>query len=85
MEEAFSLEDDYGDMFITQSESVVNGKVVKNVDKVVGMGNPMDFQSPCASLLSSQNGAHYSDISYDNTFDIPCSQQSLTSSNDSRR
>ena len=43
MEEVFSLSDDFGDIFITHTDSIVNDKVVKNVDKYAGMGDPMDF------------------------------------------
>ena len=75
----FSLEDndDCNELFITQSSPTNDGNIPGN-----GIGitdNPMDFSSPCVSLLpgSGVESAHYSDISEDE-FDIPCSQQSST-------
>ena len=71
--EVFSLEDDdYGDMFITQSAGVSDN----NSQKSVIIGGPMDFMSPCSSLVSDDNVAtnQYSDISDAEDFDIPSSQ-----------
>ena len=76
--ELFSLEDDYRDIFITQSDKVVNDKVNESNEssgKSVIFGDPLDFSSPCVSLVSSTSDVHYSDISDDDNFDIPSSQK----------
>ena len=70
MMEIFSLEDDdASDLFITQTPS-------ENKNEVVKMGiidDPMDFTSPCKSLVGDV-GQKYSDISDDDDVLIPCSQ-----------
>ena len=77
--EVFSLEDDDGnDLFITQES-----QMDKNNRKSEGssiLGDPLDFQSPCASLINT----HYSDISDDDLMEIPCSQISQNTSNGSQ-
>ena len=72
--ELFSLEDEeYSQLFITQSSNnSVN--VTENDGNGSILGDPLDFKSPCVSVLSDQ----YSDIS-DEEFDIPSSQM-VTSS-----
>ena len=73
--EVFSLEDDYSDIFITQSDKVVNQED-NGIDESNGLINdPMDFSSPCVSLVSGKSDVHYSDISDDEAFDIPSSQK----------
>ena len=72
MESLFSLEDDYGDMFLTQSDKVINDC---DSEKSEILPDPMDFSSPCVSLVSNQNSTHYSDISDDDLFEIPVSQK----------
>ena len=52
MDNVFSLEDDYGDMFITQSDRVLNQS---DSEKSEILKDPMDFSSPCVSLVSSQS------------------------------
>ena len=74
--EVFSLEeDDCNELFITQSCSGDNNSVNSSVnDGFSGvLGDPMDFASPCSSLVN----AHYSDIS-DDDFEIPSSQMANT-------
>ena len=84
MAEVFSLEDDYGDIFITQSDKVLHED---NSDKsdVEILPDPMDFSSPCVSLVSKHNDAQYSDISDDDMFEIPSSQTTTSSSTLSTR
>ena len=67
--ELFSLEDEeYNQLFITQSSNnSVN--VTENVGNSSILRDPLDFKSPCVSVLSDK----YSDIS-DDEFDIPSSQ-----------
>ena len=67
--DTFSLEDDdYGDMFITQS-SKDNDEIVPdddNSNKELFLGLlKIDFSSPCSSLLKDQSDSshQYSDIS----------------------
>ena len=67
--DTFSLEDDdYGDMFITQS-SKDNVEIVPdddNSNKELFLGlSKNDFSSPCSSLLKGQSDSNhqYSDIS----------------------
>ena len=71
----FSLEDDYGDIFITQSDKVLNDRECKKSGISDVLPDPMDFSSPCVSLVSKGNDTQYSDISDDDMFDIPCSQK----------
>ena len=67
--DVFSLEDEeYSDLILTQSSSIS-----KVSEKSVIMPDPMDFQSPCVSLIS-KNSMEYSDISDDDFERIPCSQ-----------
>ena len=76
--ELFSLEDeeDYGDIFITQSPKVQevgnDGNFAKD-RKFLGLDRN-DFQSPCASILdiADGNAPYYSDISDD---EMPPSSQ----------
>ena len=68
----FSLEDDYGDMFLTQSDKVINDE---DSGKSGILDDPMDFSSPCVLLVSSQNETHYLDISDNDLFEIPMSQK----------
>lgn len=72
--DTFSLEDDDArELFITQTPS---GE--KDGSKLVGLlGDPMDFSTPCSSVLKrdGNKSMEYSDISDDEIFDIPCSQQ----------
>ena len=82
MEPVFSLEEDYGDMFITQSDAVINEG---NNDKSEILLDPLDFSSPCVSLVSSQNSMQYSDISDDDAFEIPSSQKHENAVDDSKR
>ena len=83
MDNVFSLEDDYGDMFITQSDRVLNQS---DSEKSEILKDPMDFSSPCVSLVSSQSSMHYSDISDDDDiFEIPSSQKHQMNSNDTKR
>ena len=72
MEPVFSLEDDYGDMFLTQSDNVITES---DSGKSEILPDPMDFSSPCVSLVLSQDTTHYSDISDDDLFEIPVSQK----------
>ena len=66
--ENFSLEDDdYGDLFITQSSNDNGGSRLiqesSENDKFLGL-NAGDFQSPCTSLVKSHlHSSQYSDIS----------------------
>ena len=66
--DTFSLEDDdFGDLFITQSSSNDNGNTLqeeKDGDTFLGL-NQSDFQSPCSSVRSNLNVSEtqYSDIS----------------------
>ena len=85
-EEVFSLEDDYGDIFITQSDKIVNSNGAESCSNGGILPDPMDFSSPNVSLISrpSQN-VQYSDISDDETFDIPSLQKHQESSKDYER
>ena len=68
--ELFSLEDDdANDLFITQS-SILDNNSSQNGGI---LGEPTDFSSPCASIVSGTS-AKYSDISDDDFDDISCSQ-----------
>ena len=75
--EVFSLEDDYGDMFITQSGGINTGDDNSSNNSVQVLPYPMDFSSPCVSLTSSNNVPQYSDISDDEDFQIPPSQMQI--------
>ena len=74
----FSLEDsDAREMFITQT---LSGE--KDGIKLVGLlDEPMDFATPCWSLISQSANKklmEFSDISDDdNCFEIPCSQKDI--------
>ena len=75
MMEIFSLEEeDSAGLFITQGGIVNNDNCGNNSI----LGDPMDFKSPCVSLVSqpkvNTNAAEYSDISDDDDFEIPSSQ-----------
>ena len=74
--ELFSLEDDDArELFITQTPSVQ-----KDGSGLVGLlGDPMDFSSPCKSVVAEtkNNEMEFSDISDAEDFDIPSSQASL--------
>ena len=72
--DVFSLEDDDGDnLFITQESR--SDRINDQVQPI--LGNSTDFQSPCVSLTSqiSNTSAVYEDISDDDAFEIPSSQQ----------
>ena len=73
--ETFSLEDeDYGDLFITQS---TNDDIDKESECESGiLGDPLNFVSPCASVVNTVNvnTNAYSDISDDDDFQFPLSQ-----------
>ena len=78
MAEVFSLEDDYGDLFITQSDNILNVDSSQNDEKEEESGilsDPFDFSSPCVSLVSNEKEPQYSDISDAEDFDIPSSQK----------
>lgn len=83
MMEVCSLEDeDYSQLFITQSSPKRNNdKVPKNCI----IGEPMDFGSPCVSLLNPDQQPHYSDISDDDFDMIPCSQKKVDTSTNGPR
>ena len=72
--DTFNLEDDdANELFITQTSSNNNDGM-----KLIGsLADPMDFSSPCQSLLpaSASKRVDFSDISDDEIFDIPCSQE----------
>ena len=73
--EVFSLEEDEcPDLFLTQSS--VNVQDNNRNNSILGDG--MDFQSPCVSLIPAARfdgmASHYEDIS-DDDFQIPSSQQ----------
>ena len=73
--EVFSLEDDdYGDTFITQTPSSDSNVELSQENQI--LGDPMDFQSPCLTVLNKDNvvTAQYSDISDTEDFNIPSSQ-----------
>ena len=61
--EVFSLKDDYGDIFITQSD----GESQENEENLSIIGDLRDFSSPCVLLASRNKPAEYSDISDDDT------------------
>ena len=68
--ENLSLEDDeVGWVFVTQQDP--SGNSVSNGV----LGDPSDFTSPCASILSASQ-QDYSDIS-DDDFDLPSSQMEV--------
>ena len=70
----YSLEDDEGnDMFLTQEFHGRNNSQSSGI-----LRNPLDFQSPCVSILGNNKG-EYSDISDDDFMKIPSSQMSHTS------
>ena len=85
--EMFSLQDDYRDVFIIQSDKIVNDGLVSNEENCEKDGDlsvladPMDFSSLCTSLLGS---THYSDIS-DDDFEIPSSQMTTITKDDNGR
>ena len=65
----YSLEeDDASGLFITQESSRINDEIGENHDEsgdnFLGVMTD-DFQSPCVSLVTGENTAHYSDISED--------------------
>ena len=71
--DVFSLEeDDYGDMFITQSSSN-SSQVESSGNKVEILGDGADFVRPMCSLVSNveDKSCKYSDISEDEDFEIP--------------
>lgn len=75
--DTFSLEDDDArEMFIMQTPS---GE--KDGIKLVGLlDEPMDFATPCQSLISqsvNKNLMEFSNISDDDCFKIPCSQKDI--------
>ena len=75
---AFSLEDDDCEsLFITQSSV----KSDESVNDVGILPDPLDFSSPCESLVSRGNisESKYSDISDDDS-EIPPSQNSMDTS-----
>ena len=83
MDNVFSLEDDYGDMFITQYDRVINEC---DGEKCEILPDPMDLNFPCVSLVSSQSLMHYSDISDDDDiFKIPSSQKHQNYADESKR
>ena len=64
----FSLEEDEApELFITQEARN------SSQDFVELLGDPLDFQSPCKSLIGQEHGAKYLDIS-DDEFNILLSQ-----------
>ena len=69
----FSLEEDDGnELFLTQSKS--DSADLRNYSQNISiLGDPLDFKSPCASLVS-RSQTQYSDISEDDFEDIPSSQ-----------
>ena len=70
----FSLEDDdASSLFITQ-ESNGDSNITINGDNNSILGDPMDFGSPCASLVGDAK-PHYSDISEDEFEPLPSSQK----------
>ena len=75
MMEVLSLEDDeYEGLFITQSDRIVNGSDGGGISGVVNEGN-----SNAATSLSQADAdvPMYSDISDDDAFEIPSSQQQI--------
>ena len=47
--------------------------------------DPLDFNSPCVSLVSSHSSMQYSDISDDEVFEIPSSQKHQIAVDDNKR
>ena len=80
--EVYSLEDeDCNDLFITQqSPSDKSDKISGEMSANKVLNDPMDFQSPCVSLVG--NSQIYSDISDDEFVDIPLSQNARNYRND---
>ena len=83
-QEIFSLEDDdYGDMFITQSggnnQNLATELDKSSKDDVLFLGlEQADFTSPCVSQFKSVHDPSYSDISGEEDladFEIPSSQK----------
>ena len=76
--EMFSLEeeDNVNEIMLTQHS--------QNVVSI--LGNLMDFKSPCVGLTSQPHGGQqiYEDISDDDFFKIPCSQQVSSQATDYR-
>ena len=71
MMEAFSLEDnDYGDLFITQTPRNIEENIKIDGKEYGDKG----FIEPNLSYLKSDE-PHYSDISEDDFVDIPCSHK----------
>ena len=82
--EVFSLEDDdYGDMFITQSggqsDNLCNEVEKSNKESGLFLGlEETNFSTPCVSQFKSVHNPVYSDISDDKVFEdiqIPSSQK----------
>ena len=76
MMELFSLEEDDGaQLFITQES---NMEVDKGIPSPI-LGNPNDFKSPLVSIvpkpMCSVMDSKYSDISDENDFEIPASEE----------
>ena len=79
--EVYSLEeDDCSQLFITQTSP-------KRTENGLVLGDPMDFVSPCVSLVSKVDGAMnvYSDISDDDMETVPCSQVAKNENADDER
>ena len=88
MAEVFSLEDDYGDLFITQSDNNLNvdsSQNYKNEEESGILSDPFDFSSPCVSMISKQKEPQYSDISDAEDFEIPSSQKHGLDENEKKR
>ena len=79
--EIFSLEEEekMSSMFLTQESR-------RNVNNSPILGDPMNYQSPCVSLVAQSQGAVsvYEDISDDELFKIPCSQQNSQTTSDAK-
>ena len=69
--DVYSLEEDENQLFLTQRDSQRDS----TSEESLILRNPLDFASPCASLLGVKQD-QYSDIS-DDEFDIPCSQKTM--------
>ena len=65
-------------MNIVKCSAVKLSSYVENVVQSGGiLCEPTDFKSPLKSILDRDSGVHYSDISDDEDFQIPCSQKYL--------
>ena len=74
----FSLEEDEcSSMFLTQSSNMDKEKTGYGAI----LGDPMDFTSPCSSLITSRN-TQYSDISDDDFDNFPLTQNDTDSAGD---